>query len=66
MNAFMIEAYTNPHGGRTRRYYRMFDTAAAAANSFHQEFPDRVIRSVWSLVPPSYYTNNAGNPEGEQ
>lgn len=55
MNQYLIEAYAAPHDGRTRRHYRMGTSAMDAVVSFHQEFPDRVVRNVWEFVPPTYY-----------
>jgi hypothetical protein len=61
MNQYLIEAYASPHDGKTRRHYVMATTANESVVKFADEFPDRVVRSVWKHVRPTFY--NEPNPE---
>ena len=56
MNQYLIEAYTSPHDGKTRKHYVMGVTANDAAVRFAAEFPNRVVRSMWKLVRPTFYS----------
>lgn len=55
MNQFLIEAFTSPHGGRTRRFYVIAATAQVAVEDFWEGHPDAVVRTVWEYVKPGYY-----------
>jgi hypothetical protein len=56
VNFYRIEAYTTPHAGRVRVTYGSAKTPSGVVEWFTDTYPDRVIRSVWQLVPPNYYT----------
>jgi hypothetical protein len=55
VNQFLIEAFTTPHDGRTRRFYVMAPTVEIAVEDFTEGKPDAVVRSVWEFVSPTYY-----------
>jgi len=65
MNQFMIRAYTSPHGGRTGVFYERAVSEQVAAASFRARNPAAVIRDMWRLIPPTYYTNTNENQSEE-
>lgn len=74
VHQYLVEAFTAPHDGRTRRHYVMAPTPAEAVRRFQQMFPQRVVRNLWEFVPVTAYVDQlaTGGPlstsdvEGQQ
>jgi hypothetical protein len=48
---YLVEAWADPHDGRTRRHYIMAASPDRARERFAEMFPERVIRNMWQGVP---------------